>query len=653
MAAAVGVEQAEAAIAEHYPRLVRLGYLVLPPALGRHRRVLTAHGLAQRALPPGRRGRRAGSVPVQRGAGRPATDPGYVYVRQRVLRGALAAGRPVRITGRGPGRLRKPPPLLPQVWGLRVFPPSGGSDELTMERALSAASAQTRAAWALIHLEEMPEPAVRELLAAVGLTESEARAAVQAAQRLPAGSVPDPCSLRARPADLLRRRQFTRGGLVAGAVALALVTGMALARPDGGGAGRSAVELAADPALLTRGEPAAWRDAARLDFSVWPARGPAVKDTELLGRALDTWAEPGGNVQVSATPGTHTGPPAGSPQLLYAGEQEGVSLVMLHDGHRLVRYAEAGDAAALDFARTDGADAAGAAAVVLHRGEGTVQYLLAPWVTAAGVRDLTAPDAAAEPLETDEDGVTAPLATPAGRPECTDFPVLELLPDPAAHGGGAPAGELPFVLADLGELTPALLTFGAPHTGPGQPLPEDGREVWARTACLLPSVAGGGVRTVNSWEFARQPLPQGGGTASWVCTRAETWRGAGSRAMTQFQAPPGGEVAAGSPGAVTASAESTAACGPRAPEVLGGVLWRSPESTWFVLAAGSEGVTAIRAEGEVTGETGPARGDGGGGEGGAGQAPEAGRMLVLPAREGVSVELTAELADGSTLGVLT
>ncbi|KIF02087.1 hypothetical protein PL81_31960, partial [Streptomyces sp. RSD-27] len=49
------VEQAEAAIVEHYPRLVRLAYLVLPPALGRNRRVLTAHALTQRALPRGRR----------------------------------------------------------------------------------------------------------------------------------------------------------------------------------------------------------------------------------------------------------------------------------------------------------------------------------------------------------------------------------------------------------------------------------------------------------------------------------------------------------------------------------------------------------------------------------------------------------------------
>ncbi|MFE7809989.1 hypothetical protein ACFU51_36030, partial [Streptomyces sp. NPDC057430] len=47
----VDVEQAEAALVEHYPRLVRIAYLVLPPSLGRNRRVLTAHALVQRSLP--------------------------------------------------------------------------------------------------------------------------------------------------------------------------------------------------------------------------------------------------------------------------------------------------------------------------------------------------------------------------------------------------------------------------------------------------------------------------------------------------------------------------------------------------------------------------------------------------------------------------
>ncbi|MGW4567089.1 hypothetical protein ACWEN3_33420, partial [Streptomyces sp. NPDC004561] len=64
-AAATGpadVEQAEASLVEHYPRLVRIAYLVLPPGLSRGRRVLTAHALAQRALPRGGSRRRSPST---------------------------------------------------------------------------------------------------------------------------------------------------------------------------------------------------------------------------------------------------------------------------------------------------------------------------------------------------------------------------------------------------------------------------------------------------------------------------------------------------------------------------------------------------------------------------------------------------------------
>ncbi|MDV9177023.1 hypothetical protein R6V09_43715, partial [Streptomyces sp. W16] len=76
----VDVEQAEAALVEHYPRLVRLAYLVLPPSLGRNRRVLTAHALTQRALPRGRAS--ASAIPAQ-STGRDG-DPGYAFVRQQV-----------------------------------------------------------------------------------------------------------------------------------------------------------------------------------------------------------------------------------------------------------------------------------------------------------------------------------------------------------------------------------------------------------------------------------------------------------------------------------------------------------------------------------------------------------------------------------------
>ena len=128
----IDVEQAEAALLEHYPRLVRLAYLLLPPGLGRNRRVLTAHALTQRALP---RGRTSTSVIPAQARGR-GEDSGYLLVRLRVVRTALEAGRPLKRAA-WPKRSQLPP-LLPQLWGLRLFPRSGGTDELALDQRLAA-----------------------------------------------------------------------------------------------------------------------------------------------------------------------------------------------------------------------------------------------------------------------------------------------------------------------------------------------------------------------------------------------------------------------------------------------------------------------------------------------------------------------------------
>ncbi|MCZ9338492.1 hypothetical protein NGM37_11960, partial [Streptomyces sp. TRM76130] len=83
-------------------------------AMGRTRRVLTAHALVQRALPRDRTP--APAIPAQ-SPGRTG-DPGYALVRLRVVRTALEAGLPLRRLAR-PRRSQLPPPL-PRVWGLRL-----------------------------------------------------------------------------------------------------------------------------------------------------------------------------------------------------------------------------------------------------------------------------------------------------------------------------------------------------------------------------------------------------------------------------------------------------------------------------------------------------------------------------------------------------
>ncbi|MET7711171.1 hypothetical protein [Streptomyces sp. NPDC005407] len=631
----VSVEQAEAALVEHYPRLVRIAYLVLPPSLGRNRRVLTAHALVQRSLPRGRTtpaGAADAAIPPSRRAQGDA-DPGYAYVRGRVLRQALDAGLPL-MRAAWPKRAQLPP-LLPHVWGLRVFPRSGGADELALDQRLSALSGPARAAYVLRRLEELPDTDVRHALTAAGV--ADPHAALAEADRMDtAGDVAllespefDPCSLQARPTDLMRRRQHVKAALVA-AAALA-VCGALLGLPgDGWGpdgaaappyARNPAAESALDPARLTRVSPTAWQRLSRTDFSVWPARGGLTDDHALLRRALAVWARPGSAVQVSATPGTPPGPPMGPPQLLYAGEVDQARVVLLHDGLRVVRYAEpkyGTGGVALDFARTDGADAASAGALVAGRTDGNVRYLTAPWVRKASVRNLLDPASEPRPLSRGDDGLTAPLASPAQARDCKAWDVLELRDDTADR-----------LLTDLGELTPARLTSGPP-SAPRDVTGKAERAFWARTACLLPGVRAHGVRSVNSWQYAKQPLPDSNGTAHWLCTRAETWRGTGSRVMAQFQAP---AAQAGAPAAIAARAEDSPACGVRDPKVLAGVLWKSRAGRWYVLAAGSGQFTSLATSGGVDGSA-------------------KGKLLAVPAREGARAELNGRLADGSRVGAL-
>ncbi|WP_107422062.1 hypothetical protein [Streptomyces lushanensis] len=652
-AATIGVEQAEAALVEHYPRLVRIAYLVLPPSLGRNRRVLTAHALVQRSLPRARTTADEAGIPAPRRTDGSTRDLGYAYVRARVVRQALDAGRPLRRLGRP--RRAQLPPLLPHVWGLRLFPHSGGADELALDQRLSGLSSAARAAFVLRGLEKLPEGEVRRALGAAGVRDADT-ALAQAAGLRTVGAVGtadaaellnspefDPCSLQARPTDLMRRRR--RAGAALAAAAATVVCGALFGLPgkgwgpDGAAAPayarNPASEAALDPARVRRVAPTAWETSARRDFSVWPARGALAGDRELLRRALAVWTRPGAAVRVTATPETPPGPPMGPPQLLYAGRVDAASVVLFHDGLRVVRYAEpvpggrggagraggvAADdtAVALDFARADGADATVSGALVLGRADGGVRYLTAPWVRETAVRDLLDPDGPARALRRDGHGVTEPLDSPATARDCASWDTLEVRAEGTER-----------LLTDLGELIPARLTSGPPSS------PEDvseaaDRAAWARTACLLPTVRSHGVRSVNSWEYARQPLPESDGTARWLCTRAETWRGTGSRVLAQFQAPSEDEAA---PAAVAARAEDTPACGTREPQVLAGVLWKSRDGRRYVLAAGSDRLTSL----EVSGGA---------------EARAKGRLLATRAEEGTKAALYGRDPSGTRVDAL-
>ncbi|MFC9246510.1 hypothetical protein ACFT7S_21710 [Streptomyces sp. NPDC057136] len=638
MCGSVDPEQADAALVEHYTRLTRIGYLVLPSSLGCSRRVLAAHRLVQRSLPRSRGADAVAGLPLPRRPGGVAgVDPGYADLRVRVVRSALEAGGSLR--RRGLSRWVRVPSFLPHVWGLRLFPRSGGADELALEQALSAVSGPCRAAHVLRGLEGLTDAEVSRVLADAGVRDPAAALveadAVTAPHALLASPEFDPCSLQARPTDLLLRRRRARAAL-AGFGAL-VAFGALLVMPGGGwGADRTAApayarnpaaQRALEPAALRRVAPTFWQRSARTDFTVWPARGTLTRDTELLRRALAVWARPRPDDRSTATPRTPTGPPMGPPQLLYAGVIDEAAVVLFHDGLRIVRYAEsrrsgARRGAVLDFARVDGADPAGSNALIVGRAHGRVRYLTAPWVREVAVRDLLAPHAAPRALPRGADGVTAALAGLGDiSGDCRSWEALEVRDAEAVR-----------LLTDLGELTPVRLTSGTPsaaHDVSGRAE----RESWARTACLLSAVRAGGVRSVNSWLFARQPLPEGGGPARWFCVRAETWRGTGSRVLAEFQAPAEPSGGAVAPGAVAARAEDSPACGPRDPRVLAGVLWKSAGGRWYVLAAGSGQFASLTTSGGVVGRS-------------------PGRLLAVRARAGDRAELHGLLADGRRVGAL-
>ncbi|MFE9792488.1 hypothetical protein ACFYRL_12175 [Streptomyces goshikiensis] len=344
----------------------------------------------------------------------------------------------------------------------------------------------------------------------------------------------------------------------------------------------------------------------------------------------------GGGVVVRAAPGVDTDPPLRAPQLLYAGDSDGRAVVLLLDGDRVVRYAEAvtgRGARELDFARTDEAGVTTAAALTLVRSPdgGRARYLLAPWIAAAGTRDLLRAGEDAKPLALAADGVTAPVEVPRSAGACAAWPALEVT------SSARIVEKHSFVLADLGTLTPVHLTYTPLPDGPGaaaarQPREATGaaaRAAWAATACRLPEMRGmrdGGVRAVNIWEFASSELPDGGGRAVWSCTRTSSWAGPGDVLVRL-------SPAAGPPQDV-ARAPDTAACGRFGQHLLAGTRWRSPAGRWYLLAAGSREVTGITANGAV-------------------RAEARGRTLAAPAGpEADAVELTGRLASGGRVTAL-
>ncbi|MFE3199456.1 hypothetical protein [Embleya sp. NPDC059237] len=590
------VHRTEALVVGRYPELVRLAYLILPAGLERHRRVLMAHALVQDALPG--RWRDLGRPPGAAGMG------DAELVRLRIVRGALLRCRSTR-------RWAARPAALPQVWGLRLFPPTGGADEPAIEQALGRLSGPGRAAYVLRVLEGLDPVGVVELLLIAGVediasAEAEADALAagpparadgpgSAAERVLHAAHFDPCTLRATPSDLLRRRRRRRtalGAVAVAAVLAAVVSYAGDATESGTRVAPAARVVVGPPRVVPAG---AWTTTTRLDFDVWSTRGARAGDRALTRRAVRAWVEPEAGTIVAFGPGAAAGPPIGPPRLLYAGDVEGAAVVLVTDGTRLARYTEEHGRRHLDVAAADDSDARSASAVVLHRGVAGVRMLLAPWVDEAAMRDLRRPDDKSRPLPV-TDGTTAPMPDPGTVAKgCATVPVLELVSRRAADGH-------PYLLADLGEVSATHLTYMPPpefaHTGrPAEAAStERALTVWSRTACVLETLRGRGLRLVDNWEFAHFDLPEAAGEGMWSCVHAFDRRGGGD-VVVQFL-PPGADAA----GAQTVERlADSPACSRSANDIVTATWWRARSGTWYLVAAGSRDVVKLTASAPLAG----------------------------------------------------
>jgi hypothetical protein len=487
----------------------------------------------------------------------------------------------------------------PFVWGLRLFPLGGGSQELEVDAALRGLSITARVAYVLLALEDLGADEVAGLLGGAGVR--GVPAAIDTAQRLlaehPANVLEstefDPCTLRTRPTDLSRRKRQIRVGTAAGGAALVVVLATVIGVGGSGSSGADAATGTADTAAHTpiQVDAAAWEQSPRLDFNVWPSRGDGdAAASAATGQALDAWETQRPDV-IKYGPGASDGPPLQPVHVLWSGHLDGATVALLFDSTRLARYTQpdtptADDPVRLDVVRADAADLASAGAVVLRSTAEGDRWLVAPWVDKAGVRDLRTPAAAATPA-TVTDGVTDAVPAPPAS-GCGSWPALQL------HAATMVGGQT-FALTDLGGVTGTHLLYTAPPKidptqTPRELATPDTYGAVSRVACGLPALRDQDVKQIDTWVFAQQALPASQGLASWVCVRADQWAGTGS-ATSEFL-PPSAQAAA----TVTGGEPNGRTCSTLDPNVVAQARWRAPDGKIYLLVAGTRHVTKVAVE---------------------------------------------------------
>lgn len=538
--------RAETVFVRQYERLVRLAYLVAPAPPGRQSRLVRAHRLVHRALPWRAR--------------TPLTYPELVV---RVLR---RAAKPHR---------RALPVVVTWAWHT---PLPGGRAHRELDEALATAAPSVRAAYALTMLENLQardavlllqqagwSDAVRQLAAASALRQRihEAYGLSPDHQRHLLSEPPaDPTLVQLRAPDPLMIRLWRGTRRAATAVATVLVAALAGGLVFGvPGASPESEQL-----QVRRVAANAWSKATELTLSTWPTRGARAGDDALLRTALTAWYE--GRVESAQVSG---GPPTEPPQVLYAGDVDGVTVAVLADATRIATYTENGTERALRVEPAPRPDGYAASAIRLAPG----RYLLAPWVTGADVGDLGSEEWHELAVT---DGVTD-AAPPPLESGCWQGPLLRLRSVEVSRGG-------PFTLADLGAAALAHLMYVPTRPANDMTRPAEldaGAGLWRRLGCTVGSLRGTAAESVTAWQVWTGRVRDS--SAQVACVRAAL-PGDGNRiwAVTQV----GGE-----PAEVAAEATGTRLCSHFARHVVVGWWWQAPAGDWYHVAVGSRDVKSI------------------------------------------------------------
>lgn len=400
--------------------------------------------------------------------------------------------------------------------------------------------------------------------------------AVDDQQRLVGETPMDPTVVRLRPPDpaVVRLRQVALSGVALLVVVLALTAGLV---PAAGvsPAGPGGVAVTA-PAVRQVARDA-WRGSLHPGVQLWPSRGARSGDTTLTGRAARSWAA-AGRKQGGRGGSGGMAAPNGPAAVLYAGDLDGQSVVLLSDGHSVDRYTERDGAVRSEMDRAPRADVSAASALrLVGDGSGT-RYLLAPWVTPGAVRDHL-----------------GGLARPRGGQGCHgpgDGP-----------GGGARMLAGAGAAAHRGRRRPGRADRGRGHRRHGdaapdvpparsaaEPLPahemtyQDGPRVFQRMSCL--EDGSHGADSMTDWRFWEGGLPEGV-AATWVCLRVDQADGSGPSTSALLPA--------GFAPRTEADTTGGHACTPLAKDLVATGWWQAPSGRWYFLAAGSRHVVSITA----------------------------------------------------------